>query len=298
MFKGIRVAIVLGVLALAFAVGVTGVAAQGSNRVHVVQRGETLAAIARQYNTTVEALMQLNTIVNPNYIYAGQQLIIPATGGPVVPVTGVHVVQSGEYLGLIAQRYGLTVADLVAFNGLTNPSRIFPGQRLLIPLPGDLPSTPTVPVQAVHIVQSGEYLGLIAQRYGVSVQAIAAANNITNTSRIYAGQRLVIPGVVVTPPPTVPASRVHIVASGENLFRIAQRYGVTVEAIAAANGITNINRVYVGQRLVIPRLHVVRSGESLSRIAQTYGTSVAAIMAANGIANANLIYPGQQLVIP
>jgi lipoprotein-anchoring transpeptidase ErfK/SrfK len=105
----------------------------------------------------------------------------------------------------------------------------------------------------VHTVQPGENLFRIGLRYGVTVKTLAAANGLRNPSHIYVGQRLVIPtGGNPAAPGTFPSSGVHVVQRGQNLYRIARRYGLTTYALAAANGIANVNRVYVGQRLVIP----------------------------------------------
>jgi LysM repeat protein len=108
--------------------------------------------------------------------------------------------------------------------------------------------------------------------------------------------------------------RVHVVQPGENLFRIALRYGVTVDAITVANGLSNTHTVYVGQRLVIPggsdrvattrtgteggASYRVRAGDTLHRIATRYGVTAEALMQANGVANPNFIYSGQELQIP
>jgi lipoprotein-anchoring transpeptidase ErfK/SrfK len=113
------------------------------------------------------------------------------------------------------------------------------------------------------------------------------------------------------PPAAHAAQKVHVVRRGENLTRIAMRYGTSVRAIMNKNGIRNANKIYVGQRLRIPskgsgggvastssRIHVVRRGEHLAKIARKYGTSVAAIVTANGLRNANLVYVGQRLKIP
>jgi LysM repeat protein len=97
----------------------------------------------------------------------------------------------------------------------------------------------------VHVVQRGETLYSIARRYGVSMWTIANANSITNPNRIYVGQRLVVPG-------GYSAGTVHVVQPGENLLRIALRYGVDAWTIARANGVTNLNYIYAGQHLVIP----------------------------------------------
>ncbi len=98
---------------------------------------------------------------------------------------------------------------------------------------------------AVHVVQRGETLYSIARRYGVNMWTIARANSIINPNRIYVGQRLVIPT-------GRPVRTIHVVQRGETLTRIALRYGVDVWTIARANGITNLNHIYVGQRLIIP----------------------------------------------
>ncbi len=111
--------------------------------------------------------------------------------------------------------------------------------------------------ECIHIVQRGENLFRIAQRYGLTVEQMATANNIADPNRIYVGQRLVVPncqggGQPVTQPAPQPGGRTHVVQRGETLFSIARRYGVTVEQIVTANNIANPSRIYVGQVLVIP----------------------------------------------
>jgi lipoprotein-anchoring transpeptidase ErfK/SrfK len=110
---------------------------------------------------------------------------------------------------------------------------------------------------AVHVVQRGETLGHISQRYSVSIANLTAANSIANPNLIYAGQRLVIPGAgnsaaVVAAPTTSGGSALHVVQRGENLFRIALQYNVDMNSIVSANNIANPNSIYAGQRLHIP----------------------------------------------
>jgi spore germination protein len=101
-----------------------------------------------------------------------------------------------------------------------------------------------------HIVQRGETLYSIGQRYGIPWQEIAQANGITPPYWIVAGQKLTLPrdGAPVAPS----GERIHIVQPGETLFRIGLKYGVDWQAIAQANGIVNPSQISVGQRLVIP----------------------------------------------
>lgn len=109
---------------------------------YIVQHGDTLSLIARRYHTTVQAIAELNGILNPNLIYAGQRLLIPIAddSSSSLSPTQIHVVQSGETLTRIALRYGTTVSAIVAVNDLVNPSLILVGQRLVIP--SSLPSAP------------------------------------------------------------------------------------------------------------------------------------------------------------
>ncbi len=99
--------------------------------VHVVRVGETLAAIARRYDTTVsDILMQNPQVIDPTRLYAGTRLTIHR--GYVSPVV-VHVVGPGETLASVAVRYRVSMQDVVQANGLANPNLIKPGQRLIIP---------------------------------------------------------------------------------------------------------------------------------------------------------------------
>jgi LysM repeat protein len=149
----------------------------------------------------------------------------------------------------------------------------------------------------------GETIQTIASRYGVSVEDIVAANNLTNPDLIRAGDVLIIPGVAA--PSTEPG--VHIVRQGETLKSIASLYGTTVDALARANGIVNPNYIWVGQRLTIPgagatqsggQTYVVQEGDTLSSIAVQFGTTAWAIAYANNLPNVNMIYVGQTLRIP
>lgn len=106
---------------------------------------------------------------------------------------------------------------------------------------------------AVHIVRYGETLFSIGRWYGVSPWAIARANGLVNPNRIYAGQRLVIPGYGCYGwyRPCY-SCRGYIVRYGDTLTSIAWRFGVDVWTLAQVNGIYNLNYIYAGQYLRIP----------------------------------------------
>ncbi len=187
--------------------------AQQQATVHVVRAGETLTAIARAYHVTVEAIARANNLLNPDCIYAGQRLVIPA-GAPYVPppATGgcEYLVQPGDTLSKVAQRYGTTVQAIMAANGLSNPDYIAIGQKLIIPgcvapapPPPPPPPAPVPTCGSTYIVQPGDTLSRIAAMHHTTVQAVAQANGLRYPYLIFPGQRLFIPcgGHPPAPPP-------------------------------------------------------------------------------------------------
>lgn len=112
-----------------------------------------------------------------------------------------------------------------------------------------------------YVVQSGDTLYRIAGQFGTNVPTLVAMNNITNPNYIYVGQVLRVPGEGEGAPPAddtpapspVPSTGgTYVVKAGDTLYRIAAQFGTNVVALAAANNITNMNYIYVGQVLTIP----------------------------------------------
>ncbi|HIS02838.1 MAG TPA: LysM peptidoglycan-binding domain-containing protein, partial [Candidatus Pullichristensenella avicola] len=149
---------------------------------YTVQRNDNLTEIAARFGTTVSELVRLNNIQNPNLIYPGQVLVI-REGGSVTPPTGAttYTVQRGDTLSEIAERFGTTVSELVRLNSIADRDRIYPGQVLLLPQNGCVDT---------YIVQRGDTLSEIAERFGTTVARLAGINGIRNADRIYVGQVL------------------------------------------------------------------------------------------------------------
>ncbi len=140
----------------------------------------------------------------------------------------------------------------------------------------------------IHVIQRGETLWLLSQRYGARISQIATVNELQSPDSLVIGQAIVIPN---------PYSE-YVVEPGDSLRVIAERYGITVHELLQANQITNPALVFPGQVLTIPIYHTVQPGETLSMIARHYGTTVQAIVRANQIPDPNRIYPGRVLRIP
>jgi len=177
------------------------------------------------------------------------RLIAPLTGlaaalvaGPLLATVALAadptvVVRAGDTLTRLSNRHGVSIDALADLNGLADPNRIYVGQRLRIAEKAAAPvaAAPAKPAAAkVHTVALGQNLTTIARAHGVTVAAIAAANQISNPSRIYAGQRLTIPGAppaaAVTTSGGMPASMAALVARRDAVRRViveeADRYHV------------------------------------------------------------------------
>ncbi len=96
---------------------------------YTVRRGDTLWALSRRFGTTVEKLVELNHIPNPNLIYVNQILQIPGEA----PTYRTYTVRPGDTLWGISRMYGVTVNQIAELNGIRNPNLIYPGQVFQIP---------------------------------------------------------------------------------------------------------------------------------------------------------------------
>ncbi len=162
----------------------------GSVSQHKVSRGESLSVIASKYGTSTQTLMKFNNLKSSS-LAIGQVLKIPSSASgsssssAVKTKTITHTVKSGEYLGKIASRYKVSVADIKRENRLKSET-VRVGQKLRITV-----EVKDVPLRK-HKVARGDYLGKIASKYGVSVNSIRQANKLRSDS-LAVGQVLIIP---------------------------------------------------------------------------------------------------------
>jgi len=220
---------------------------------YTVKAGDTLFRLSRCFSVTVQSIMQANALMNDD-IRPGQVITIPGKG-ITPPGPTIHIVQPGETLYSIAQRYGTTVWALMWVNKLSSPyARAYQG--LFIP-------TVIQPGPIIHIVQAGQTLPMLSDLYRRPIELIMLANDL-RTYELRQFQRVIIPpaGWTGWPPMSVwtqagPAPtpetrpRTHIVAKGETLYGISRRYGVSVAQLQKANGLYGTT-IYVGMVLRIP----------------------------------------------
>ncbi|MDI6605350.1 MAG: LysM peptidoglycan-binding domain-containing protein [Thermoanaerobacteraceae bacterium] len=173
---------------------------------YVVQSCDTLFLIAKKFNTSVEIIMTRNNIINPSLIHPEQTLIIPVKGI-------YYTVKHSDTIYLIAEKFGVPYESIIYVNNLVFPYTIYPGQMLFIPgavevappVPPICPVPPAPPVPPIppvppsttcpfyYVVRPGDTLWDIANRYGVSLDALIKANYIVNPNLIYPGQTIIIP---------------------------------------------------------------------------------------------------------
>lgn len=227
-----------------------------------------------------------------------------------------HRVARGQTLSGIAARYGVSVADIRAANGLKS-TRLRSGQVLTIPIPDGEPAPARVAARGSrHTVRSGETLSGIASRYRVTVSSLRRLNGLTPSSVLQVGKVLEIPGsaredVAATEAPSrseqAGVRRVHTVRAGETLSGLAARYGVSQAKLKAWNGLSGTS-IRVGQKIVYhsaregamvasndnEEYYRVRSGDNLWAISSRFGHSVDALKRMNdGLTEA--LQPGQRI---
>jgi LysM repeat protein len=178
----------------------------------------------------------------PRAIYAQDGNNPPANGGVTI-----HVVQRDENLYRIAMRYGTTVEAIAEANGIADPRYIAVGQRLLIP--NAQSNAPGAVI--IHSVKPGDTLWSLAFTYHTTPDQLAVANHLTNPATLFAGQELTINQGADEPDQNIPGA-IHSVEPGENLLRIALKYGVTSNLLARVNDMPIPSPVFAGQRLWIP----------------------------------------------
>ncbi|MCY4017812.1 MAG: LysM peptidoglycan-binding domain-containing protein [Chloroflexi bacterium] len=239
----------------------------GSRLSYIVRAGDTLGDLAKHFGITWPAIMRANDITYPYHIYIGQHLWIPSTGSPALNVNNVEPAP-------VYHAPPETVDAPTIESAVESEEALTEG-----PPPGDY---------FQHRVQHGETLGILAIRFGATVQDLIAANNISYPYHIYVGQQLWIPStgaaaldaadvapapVYHEPTETIAAETTespaetsepapalpppgdyfeHTVQHGETLGILAIRHGLTVQDLLAANDITYPYHIYVGQHLWIP----------------------------------------------
>ncbi|WP_457642569.1 LysM peptidoglycan-binding domain-containing protein [Persephonella sp.] len=248
--------------------------------IYTVKSGDSLEKIAKKYGVTVRDIIKENSLKKPYIIYPGQKLKIPEKKGFII-----HKVKNGENLSLIAQKYKVSVRDIIRANNLKKPYIIRIGQRLKIPIKkGSVKKDIETYCALKHKVRPGDTLITIAKKYRVWVKDIRKLNNLQNDV-LRVGQVLCIKrgtkkketkktksGVIVKQKKIVKKKIItYKVRSGDSLARIAKKYGTTVKEIVRLNNLKKPYIIYPGQRLKVPKKVVYIEEEIVKRKSIPFG---------------------------
>ena len=207
---------------------------------YTIARGDTISSVAGKHGLDTYEVLKLNNLQPNTIIYPGQRIRLSGSGGapaatpaapapaPLATSGATYTVKSGDTLSAIASRHGVGLSEIFGWNGLNMRSIIYPGQKIKVnsadaaptaaPAPTLQPaSAPAAPAPAApapaaptgsYTVKAGDTLSAIASKHGVKLSDVLSANQLSLSSVIYPGNKLVIPGAAVQPASSTPAANV------------------------------------------------------------------------------------------
>ena len=278
---------------------------------YAVKSGDSLYSIARKYNTTVNALKDLNNLTSTN-LSIGQVLRIPEMYTPedeiYLPNFISYTVKRGDTIYSIAKENNLSIDTIVKDNALSN-TNLQIGQILKIRIPSGISleieecfgpdyNPPEDTSTIIYTVKKGDNLYNIAKLYNTTASQLMSLNKLVNAN-LSIGQQLKVPASQNN----ISSPIIYTVKKGDSLYSIATKYNVTVNDIKKLNNLSS-NNLSIGQKLNIPSnsntssstTYIVKSGDSLYEIARRYNTTVDSIKKKNNLVT-NFLTIGQKLVI-
>ncbi len=234
-----------------------------------------------------------------------------------------YVVEVGDNLASIAANHYVSVDTIRGLNPQLKSDQLVPGDELLIPDLDPPPETTEVEQELdgdlyFYVVRDGDTVSALAERFGISVRDIEAANPAVILDHIAVGQRLAMPqaGDPSEVKEEVFEGLYHVVQKGEFLGAIAVLYNVESVQIIRLNELVSPDQLAIGQKLKLPEgaillelateepaageglIHVVKEGETLSGIAVKYEVRLSTLVEANNLGNADQLALGQELFVP
>lgn len=291
--------LVRGTLAFMFAGSATISSIQyaAANEVHIVQPGETLSEIAKQYGTTVSSLRQLNSLQDANFVWYGQRLVVDQGGSLFAEPQSaggyqLYRVKAGDSLTKLARRYGLSVTQLAQINGISPLRWLYSGQQLRLPVSQAasaygagsyaLSDSGGISLDEFqrYTVRPGDTLTRLARQHGISLSRLMSVNGLSLARWLYVGQVLLVPAELE--PAEQPAPLVPALQPAPQAPALQPAPPISAMVPGQSNG----------------AVHTVQAGQSLKDIAGEYGVNHAAIAKLNNLVNNSILEAGQALRIP
>lgn len=256
---------------------------------YIVQSGDSLYTLAQRFNTTVDALAEVNNIQAPRQLLAGQKILVPTGASSYV---AVYEIQPGDTLFSISKRFNTSIGLLQGLNDIADGRRIVAGQTLLVP------SLNQEELQ-IHVVGPEDTLSSISRRYNTDLSVLMSLNGIADAGDLQVGAGILIPAKDAT------RYEVYEIAAGDSLYSISRRFATTEEKLITLNGLTGLPDLEAGQTILVPRIdetkyvvYEIKPGDSLFSISRQFNTSVAQLRALNGIGGRLDLPVGRSIIAP
>ncbi|MBF7688640.1 LysM peptidoglycan-binding domain-containing protein [Acinetobacter rathckeae] len=291
---------------------------KGTRSTYTVAAGDTLATIAAKNGVSWRDIAKWNQIDPNASLYVGNILYLydakpqPQTTNVTKPE--VYTVKANDSLTALASQYGISIKDLADWNDLQPNSNLMVGQKLYLREPKEssvsTKSTKNKPKTVVYSVRKGESLRIIAERYDLSVQALADLTpSLTASSGLMVGQKINVPqGDSDTDQNDRSRdisrlkTELYKVQRKETFADIADKFDLSVADLAKINQVKANHMVKVGQVIKVPKVeqpqeYIVQRGDTLASIAAHFKFQPNYLARMNGLSSKSTVRVGQKLTL-
>lgn len=196
---------------------------------YIIKPGDTLYQISRRYRTTVQDLLSLNPTIEPDNLRVGQVICVPRKKIKIpCPGGSYYAIKQGDTLFLTAQKYNLSVDELLAANPGINPENLMVGQIICIP-----PKDTICPNGEIYTVQENDTFLQIAIKFDISYNALKRANPYVDVTDLEEGQTICIPPFESAD--FCPDEKVYIIEEGDTLTSIAEEFVISATDLLIVN---------------------------------------------------------------